>query len=71
MSDGPLADRMRGHLGRVGNASTDHVPAPSGHAPRTETWVNRGFEGLIVREAGTDIDDGRWIQVENPADVRQ
>lgn len=71
MSDGPLADRMRGHLGRVGNADTDHVPAPSGHAPRTKTWDSDGFEGIIVREAGSDIGDGRWVYAENPTAVER
>ena len=51
------------------NVGSDHVPAPSGHAPRTETWDSDGFEGIIVREAGSDIGDGRWVHAENPTEV--
>jgi hypothetical protein len=69
MTDGPVADWMRGHFGSVANDHTDHVPAPAAHAPRTELFVNVGFEGIIVREAGTNIGKGRWIQAENPVDV--
>jgi len=51
------------------NVGSDHVPAPSGHAPRTETWDSDGFEGIIVREANSDIGDGRWVHAENPTEV--
>jgi hypothetical protein len=53
------------------NVGSDHVPAPSGHAPRLEAWDNDGFKGLLIRERDTDIADGRWIQAENPSEVQR
>lgn len=44
-------------------SSTDHIPAPSGHAPRLETLVSISGRRVVVRERdseeawiGADID---------------
>jgi len=48
--------------------NTDHVEAPSGHAPRLEALVDAGAIGLRIRERNNS-DKGAWIYAENPVEV--
>lgn len=38
--------------------------------PELEFVLNRGYHGVIAREANTDR-DGEWIHCERPVEVRQ
>lgn len=61
MSDGPLAAFMRGHFG------ADHVPVPSGHAPRLDAFVTDS--DLVVSERGTN--NGAWVRSPDVVEVRR
>jgi hypothetical protein len=45
----------------LANTDTDHVPAPSGHAPRLAEHEGAG-DGVTLHEPGAD---GAWITCEN------
>jgi len=51
--------------------NTDHVEAPSGHAPRLEALVDAGAIGLRIRERDASPDKGAWLHAENPVEVRR
>jgi len=50
--------------------NTDHIPAPSGHAPRLEALVDAGAIGLRIRERDATF-EGAWLYAENPVEVRR
>jgi len=50
--------------------NTDHVEAPSGHAPRLEALVYKGAVGLQIRERDAS-GKGAWIHAKNPVEVRR
>lgn len=60
-----------GNTGTIIRESTDHVPAPSGHAPRLETVVGRDWEGICVSEARCPMDEGAWLMARNPMQVER
>jgi len=44
----------------------EHIPVPSGHAPRLDTHA-KGYYGITLRERET----GAAIHCENPVEVRR
>jgi len=47
----------------------EHIPVPSGHAPRLDTYVKdgSGYYGIVVTERET----GATIHCKNPVEVRR
>jgi len=58
-----------GNGNRMIRESTEHVPVPSGHAPRLETHAITGYYGIMVGERDSGLDSGAWIHAENPVEV--
>jgi len=48
----------------------DHIPAPSGHAPRLEAFVDKGAVGLRIEEA-KETEGNAWLYAEHPVEVTQ
>lgn len=57
----PVADRLR---------EREHVPVPFAHRPYLEFVLNRGYYGVVAREADADR-DGEWIHCERLMEVRR
>ena len=47
--------------------NNEHIPVPSGHAPRLETHSSPAYHGIVITEKATDA----FIHCENPVEVRQ
>ena len=60
-----------GNTDRIVRAPTERDIVPSGHAPRLETYISRGYYGIIVAEENSGLDRGAYIHCENPVDVRE
>lgn len=45
----------------------EHIPVPSGHAPRLDTHASSGYYGIVVTERET----GAFMHCENPVEVRR
>ena len=60
-----------GNTDRIVRAPTERDIVPSGHAPRLETYISRGYYGIIVAEQNSGLDRGAYIHCENPVDVRE
>ena len=60
-----------GNTDRIVRAPTERDIVPSGHAPRLETYISRGYYGIIVAEKNSGLDRGAYIHCENPIDVRE
>jgi len=58
-----------GNAHRIIRSSTEHVPAPSGHAPRLDTLAFSGEQTITIVERDGGIDSGAWIECENPVDM--
>jgi len=59
-----------GNVDVIHREITEHVPAPSGHAPRLETYYSSDYDGIIVAEREGGMDSGAWIECEKPVDVK-
>ena len=60
-----------GNTDRIVRAPTERDIVPSGDAPRLETYISRGYYGIIVAEENSGLDRGAYIHCENPVDVRE
>jgi len=60
-----------GNAHRIIRSSTEHVPAPSGHAPRLDTLAFSGEQTITIVERDGGIDSGAWIECGKPVDVRE
>ena len=60
-----------GNTDRIVRAPTERDIVPSGDAPRLETYISRGYYGIIVAEENSGLDRGAYIHCENPIDVRE
>jgi len=49
--------------------TTDHIPVPSGHAPRLKAVQNPDRGSLIVAER--ENDEGAWLLCGNPVEVER
>jgi len=47
--------------------NNEHIPVPSGHAPRLDTHTSDGYHGITVTERET----GAVMHCENPVEVRR
>ena len=59
-----------GNTDRIVRAPTKRDIVPSGDAPRLETYISRGYYGIIVAEENSGLDRGAYIHCENPIDVK-
>jgi len=60
-----------GNTDRIVRAPTGRDIVPSGHAPRLETLISRGYYGVIIAEQNGGLDRGAYIKCENPVDTRE
>ena len=49
--------------------NAEHIPAPSGHAPRLKAVQHPDHGSLIVAER--ENDEGAWLLCGNPVEVKQ
>lgn len=47
------------------------INTPRDYSPPLETFSNRGYYGILVREEGTETQDGQYIHCENPVEARR
>lgn len=67
MNSGFLLDLTQPYRDLGIDMEADHVPVPIGHSPDLEYVVSTGFEGISLREPGSDVS----IHCENPVEVQQ
>jgi len=60
-----------GNAHRIIHETTEHVPVPSGHAPRLDTLAFSGEQTITIVERDGGIDSGAWIECGNPVDTRE